>query len=153
MAEGVFRHLTRSNPSIGTLDSCGTSGYYHADEPPDPRTMAVLREHGITDYEHRARSLQSADFTRFDYILVMDRYNLRDVEKLQQRTTGGGGDGAQKVAQVMLFGDYGGCKGEEVIDPYYGADDGFTTAYNQMVRFTKGFLQQVLGPDAHDTVQ
>lgn len=45
----------------------------------------------------------------------------------------------------MLFGDFGGVRGEEVVDPYYGAcNDGFEVAYEQMVRFSKGFVEQVL---------
>lgn len=34
----------------------------------------------------------------------------------------------------------------EVIDPYYGADDGFEIAFEQMERFGKGFLR-ALGED------
>ncbi len=30
-------------------------------------------------------------------------------------------------------------------DPYYGARDGFEVAYEQMVRFSKGFVEEVLG--------
>ena len=52
-----------------------------------------------------------------------------------------------KSAKIMLFGDFTPHKGEEVIDPYYGADNGFEVAYEQMVRFSKGFLREVLGVD------
>lgn len=145
MAEGVFRHLTRSHPAVGTVDSCGTGAYYHTDDPPDPRTMSVLEENGITDYTHRARTIETSDFSNFDYILVMDRYNLTDVQKLQRRASGIGSGGAERTGKVMLFGDFGGTKGEEVIDPYLGERDGFTIAYEQMVRFSRSFIQQVLG--------
>jgi low molecular weight phosphotyrosine protein phosphatase len=30
-----------------------------------------------------------------------------------------------------------------VQDPYYGGDDGFTVAYEQSVRFSKAFLEQL----------
>ena len=140
MAEGVFRHLTSSNPSVATVDSCGT-GAYHTDEPPDPRTMSILGDHGITDYSHGARKIQADDFSRFDYILAMDKYNLRDLQRMRRRL---GTDGAL----LMLFGDFGGTEGEEVVDPYYGAQDGFEIAYEQMVRFSQGFLKDVLGDRA-----
>ncbi|KAI9782636.1 MAG: hypothetical protein M1816_001750 [Peltula sp. TS41687] len=145
MAEGVFRHLTRSNPAIGMVDSCGTAAYYHTDSPPDPRTMSVLEENGITEYTHRARTIESSDFTNFDYVLVMDKSNLVDVRKLQKRASGRGSGGAEKAGKVMLFGDFGGAKGEVVTDPYYGRRDGFSVAYEQMVRFSRGFIQQVTG--------
>ena len=47
-------------------------------------------------------------------------------------------------AKVMLFGDFGGKKGEQVDDPYDMEMNGFAVAYEQMVRFTKGFIAQVL---------
>lgn len=77
----------------------------------------------------------------------MDKYNLADVRKLQRQQASRKGS-AEKTGQVMLFGDFGGNKGEEVIDPYYGGRDGFLTAYEQIVRFSRGFLHQALGQDA-----
>ncbi|KAI9861861.1 MAG: hypothetical protein M1824_001972 [Vezdaea acicularis] len=142
MAEGVFRSLSRTHPSIGVIDSCGT-GAYHVGDSPDTRTMAVLRDNGITDYVHGARQVTLDDFTNFDYILAMDKYNLRDLERLRTRATSKGSAGDKKVAQVMLFGDFGGTKGEEVGDPYYGARHGFEIAYEQMVRFSEGFFKEV----------
>ncbi|KAJ4361704.1 Low molecular weight phosphotyrosine protein phosphatase, partial [Ascochyta clinopodiicola] len=52
MAEGVFQSLvSSSSPStqrlITTIDSCGT-GAYHVGDSPDRRTMATLRQNGIT---------------------------------------------------------------------------------------------------------
>ncbi|KAI9805677.1 MAG: hypothetical protein M1833_005170 [Piccolia ochrophora] len=143
LAEGVFRHLTRSNPSIGTVDSCAT-GAYHTDEEPDERTMAKLEENGIVDYEHAARQIEKADFTRFDYIFGMDRYNIRDLQRMRRSIAGKRGVNEEELAKVMLFGDFGGTEGEEVIDPYYGAVDGFEVGFEQMVRFTQGFLKKVL---------
>lgn len=47
----------------------------------------------------------------------------------------------------MLFGEFGGKKrAEEVDDPYYGGRDGFEIAYEQIVRFSKNFLEQTF-PD------
>jgi low molecular weight phosphotyrosine protein phosphatase len=43
----------------------------------------------------------------------------------------------------MLFGEFGGKKGEEVEDPYYGGEEGFEEAYRQAVRFSKGFLEKL----------
>lgn len=141
MAEAVFRSMAKNDPRIDHVDSAGT-GAYHAGDSPDLRTMSILEDNGITDYEHAARKIQMADFGRFDYILAMDRENLRDLQRLCLRAAAKGGE--QSVGKVMLFGDFGGKKGEEVGDPYYGARDGFEIAYEQMVRFSKGFLQEAL---------
>lgn len=142
MAEGVFRTLTKSDKRVGHVDSAGT-GAYHEGCSPDPRTMSVLQENGDIDYDHSARKVRSSDFKDFDYILAMDEDNLHDLARLQRRIVKNGGAHAAP-AKVMLFGDFGGRKGEQVVDPYYGARDGFTIAYEQMTRFSSGFIEQVL---------
>jgi low molecular weight phosphotyrosine protein phosphatase len=149
MAEAVFRHLTPSHPRIAAVDSAGT-GAYHVGADPDPRTQDVLLANGITTYAHAARTVVHADFRRFDYILGMDRDNVNDLLRLRRRverdtaTEDGAGDG-RPPATVMLFGQFGGRGMEEVVDPYYGADDGFEVAFEQMLRFSRGFLREVLG--------
>jgi low molecular weight phosphotyrosine protein phosphatase len=69
----------------------------------------------------------------------MDRENLADLRALREREVKRKG-GEEGVGKVMLFGDFGGKKGEEVEDPYYGGNEGFEVAYEQAVRFSKGFL-------------
>ena len=141
MAEGVFRSLAKSDPCIGTIDSAGT-GAYHTDDPPDYRTMATLQKHGIRDYNHGARKVQEKDFQEFDYIFAMDASNLRNLQSLQRRVESSGG---KSKAKVMLFGEFSGkTKAEHVGDPYYGGDSGFDVVYEQVTRFSKIFLQNVV---------
>ncbi|KAL9617284.1 MAG: hypothetical protein Q9160_007911 [Pyrenula sp. 1 TL-2023] len=143
MAEGVFRKLSKDSPSISHVDSAGT-GAYHTMEPPDYRTMATLKKNGITDYDHGARKIAAEDFNKFDYIFAMDSYNLRDLMRMQQRIDRGKPAGEKTTARVELFGKYGGrTKEEQVEDPYYGGDTGFDDVYEQVVRFSHGFLQSL----------
>ncbi|KEF62727.1 uncharacterized protein A1O9_00700 [Exophiala aquamarina CBS 119918] len=141
MAEGVFRSLTKTNPRIAQIDSAGT-GAYHTLDPPDDRTMATLRKHKITDYDHGARQVLGVDFDRFDYIFAMDQHNLRDLQRVQRRVES---RGQKSRAKLMLFGEYGGGKRpEEVSDPYYGANNGFDTVFEQVSRFSNHFLKEVV---------
>ncbi|OAQ98619.1 hypothetical protein LLEC1_02096 [Akanthomyces lecanii] len=106
MAEGIFRHEAQKpewKDKIGRVDSCGTAAYHTGDEP-DDRTMATLRENGITDYDHAARRFATSDFEKFDYIFAMDRSNLSDLVRLQRGSP-------DTRARVMLFGEYGGGGG------------------------------------------
>ena len=146
MAEAVFRALTTtSSPRIRAIDSAGT-GAYHTGDDPDPRTMSVLRKNHITDYTHGARRVTLQDFTAFDFILAMDSENLASLRRSRTQAAKKLGPGREHaLATVALFGDYGGSEGEEVVDPYYGGDRGFDTAYEQMVRFSRGFMREVLG--------
>ncbi|MCJ1273854.1 hypothetical protein MMC21_001647 [Puttea exsequens] len=144
MAEAVFRSLTPNHPQISHIDSAGT-GAYHAGDSPDPRTMSTLEDNGITDYDHAARKIRAEDFSAFDYILAMDKDNLHDLRRLRERVVKkGDGALAESKGKVVLFGDFGGKKGEQVVDPYYGARNGFEVAYEQMVRFSKGFLKDMV---------
>ena len=151
MAEGVFQSLTRApgestHPLISNIDSCGTGGY-HIGNSPDSRTMATLKTNGITTYRHAARKFSpSSDFKNFQYIFAMDDENLEDLLLLRQREIKKLGS-EEGVGNVMLFGDFGGKsrkgRGEEIQDPYYGADNGFNIAYEQSVRFSKAFLERL----------
>ncbi|PCG89371.1 Protein-tyrosine phosphatase, low molecular weight, mammalian [Penicillium occitanis (nom. inval.)] len=172
MAEGVFRSLCSSSPQYGDLideiDSSGT-GAYHAGDSPDYRTMATLKQHGITNYNHSARKITKEDFRKFDYILAMDEYNLKDLLRLRDNIIMGGQSGRTKgrsnntrsardatsedtvtpqIAEVRLFGDFNPDGtvnkkvggGQEIEDPYYGGINGFEIAYDRALRFSKGFL-------------
>jgi low molecular weight phosphotyrosine protein phosphatase len=152
MSEGVFQSITRpskapAHPLISRIDSCGT-GAYHIGSSPDSRTMATLKANGITTYRHSARKFQpSTDFAEFDYIFAMDDENLDNLERLRKVAVKKNG-GEEGVGKVMLFGVFGGKmrkggRGEEVEDPYYGGDDGFETAYEQAVRFSRAFLEKL----------
>ncbi|KAF9880634.1 phosphotyrosine protein phosphatase [Colletotrichum karsti] len=146
MAEGIFRDIAQKPPYKGLIakvDSCGTAAY-HVGDPPDERTMMTLEDNGIMDYRHAGRKISAADFNKFDYIFAMDRSNLQDIQRLQQREQRANSD---PKAKVMLFGEFsGGQKPEVVSDPYYGGGEGFSRAYEQCTRFSANFLKQVF-PD------
>ena len=143
MAEGVFRSMTSSHARISKIDSAGT-GAYHEGDPPDSRTMDTLEANNIDDYDHQARKVTPSDFTDFDYILAMDKENRSDLIRMSNRLLQKDPNAESQMGKILLFGDFGGRGGEQVMDPYYGAKNGFTVAYEQMVRFSNGFIEQVL---------
>ena len=150
MAEAVFRSLTRgSHPLIAEVDSAGTAGY-HAGSSPDSRTMKTLFANRITKYQHIARKVTAADFERFDWILAMDQENCEDLidmrKRLMKKSKGlakDTKDAEDSLCKVMLWGSAGGFTGEQVVDPYFGADNGFDVCFEQMMRFSKGFLNSL----------
>ena len=107
--------------------------------------MSVLSDHGITSdyYMHAARKFHYSDFLDFDYILAMDEDNLQYLQQARRKLIKRGDLDAEKAGKVMLFGEFGGRGKEEVVDPYYGARNGFELAYEQMVRFSAGFLSSM----------
>lgn len=143
MAEAVFGHVAQEMGLLEQfrLDSAGTGGW-HAGQPADPRTLAVLSEKGIT-YGGRARQVVSADFDRFDLFLAMDHTNLRDLQALAGRA-----DGADGAGRVHLMRHYDPQGAGAVPDPYYGSAgdlSGFRRVYEMLERSSRGWLERIRG--------
>ncbi|SFM52280.1 protein-tyrosine phosphatase [Pleomorphomonas diazotrophica] len=68
------------------VDSAGTGGW-HAGEPPDRRTIAAARKHGVDLMPLRARQVRTADFSDFDLIVGMDRQNVADLRRLAPKAS------------------------------------------------------------------
>ncbi|AJQ95831.1 low molecular weight protein-tyrosine-phosphatase [Gynuella sunshinyii] len=139
IAEGVFRALIqeRGIDDQFVVDSAGTAGY-HVGEGPDERAVRALKGRKVDISDLRARQLQSSDFDEFDYILVADRQNLKDVQTLA-------GDNCH--AEVRLFLSYDPeSKVDEIPDPYYGGSEGFETVIDLCKAASEKFLQHIQNP-------
>ncbi len=114
MAEGLLRQklAVRGLADFVTVDSAGTGGW-HAGEPPDRRTVAVLQRAGAPS-DMVARQIVDADFHQFDVILAMDRANAVTLR-------GFAPPGARAAIALLREG----LSPDEVPDPYYGGEEGF----------------------------
>ena len=133
-AQGVFERVVRENGLENQLevDSAGTHGY-HVGRPPDSRAQAAALARGIDLGGQRARQFTVADFSHFDYVLAMDRSNLRILqaecpEQLQGR--------------LELFLSYAPeAPIPEVPDPYYGGDRGFEQVLDLVEQASQGLVR------------
>ncbi len=118
MAEGIFRKLLKERglEDRFEVDSAGT-GAYHVGEDADPRTRRVLERHGAA-FPHTARQVTREDLAGYDYILAMDRENLRALERLAPP------EHREKLHLVLEP-----LGGGEVPDPYYGDLHEFEEVY------------------------
>lgn len=116
-----------------TVDSAGTGGW-HAGELPDPRTRRAAAARGLT-LTHRARQLTSDDFAAFDFILVMDDQNMRNVLAWP-------GADASKVKMLRSF-DPTAAIGAEVPDPYTGDAAAFEEVLDICERACAGLLAYI----------
>lgn len=133
-AEGVARAWAEKQ-GVGHLfefDSAGTLGY-HAGEPPDPRAIAAAAKRGYDLAPLRARQVTEQDFSRFDYVLAMDRDHLKVLQKLCPPS--------HKYGLGLLLDYDDSTPADEVPDPYYGGPEGFEAvltlienAANQLIR-------------------
>ncbi len=120
LAEGALRAAAARAGLEVEVDSAGTGGW-HAGDPPDPRAQAAARRHGTDISGLRARQVRPEDFRNFDYVLALDRQNLRDLTAIAPANT---------TARLGLLMDYvPGRAGHSVADPYYGTDSDFDTTW------------------------
>lgn len=114
------------------VDSAGTSSY-HVGERPHPGTLRTLDLHGI-DYTHRSQQISEADLAAADYVVAMDRANLRTLQRMDQR---GATDG-----KLSLLLEHAPELGEaEVPDPYY--EDNFERVYRLVETGCAGLLRRI----------
>ncbi|MEI9941785.1 MAG: low molecular weight protein-tyrosine-phosphatase [Pseudomonadota bacterium] len=118
-AEGVFRHLVAKAGLSARfeIDSAGTAGY-HTGDAPDRRARAAGKRAGVV-VDGAARQFLDDDFARFDYVIVMDASNRKDLRRLAP-----GPEAAAKIRLLRSF-DPTAPKDAPVPDPYYGDDAGF----------------------------
>jgi protein-tyrosine phosphatase len=137
VAEGVFRHLVTSEglEHRFEIDSAGTSSY-HEGEPPDRRAAAEAARRGIR-LTGRARGITLEDVERFDYVVVMDRDNLAQVQRLARR--------AQSCGEVRLLREFDSeANGDlDVPDPYYGGPKGFELVHDIDERSCRALLDHI----------
>ena len=110
MAEFVMKDLIKKahrendfyiESAATSTEEIGNSVY-----PPARRKLA---EHNISCTGKTARQMQRSDYDKFDILVGMDSYNIRNMERIC------GGDPEGKIHLLKEFsGDYG-----DVADPWY----------------------------------
>ncbi len=135
-AQGVFRKLLETE-GLGTVigtDSAGTHAY-HAGNPPDQRAQETALRRGIDLSDLRARVVTPEDFSKFDYVLAMDRDNFEDLSAICPH-------GAEpKLRLFMEFAPQ--LRMWEVPDPYYGAAGGFERVFDLVGAASAGLLADI----------
>jgi len=136
LAEGVFIDLVDQNQLTEQIqvDSAGTGGW-HVGDKPDPRSQKVANNNGI-ELTSKARKLQLTDFNEFDYIIGMDRANIRNINDLANALP------KPYKAKVRMMREFEQKTGRvrDVEDPYYGGDKGFEEAFRILKHCNQNFL-------------
>lgn len=111
MAEFVMKDLVRKKglENRFELASAATSRE-EIGNPVYPPAKRKLAQHGIGCDGHHARQMTRPDYDRYDYIIGMDRANIRNINRI----TGGDSEG-----KISLLLDHTDRVGQEVSDPWY----------------------------------
>ena len=135
-AEGVFRAVAERAGAAKRLrvDSAGTHDY-HVGEAPDARAIASALRRGYDLRRLRAREMAPRDFARFDWILAMDRHNLKEITSRRPR------DYAGHIGLLLDF--LPSLDVREVPDPYYGGNEGFERVLDLVEPASEALLARV----------
>lgn len=96
-----------------------------------PPAKRKLKSVGISCDGHHARQVTKADYDHYDYLIVMEQYNIRNLMRII------GSDPEKKVYKLLDF-----AGGGNIDDPWYTGD--FDTAYNEIVEGLAGFFAEVV---------
>ena len=96
-----------------------------------PRAAETLRRHHIPFGGHRARQITAEDYEVFDYIVVMEEYNLPRLMRII------GADPLNKVHRLLDFTDTPG----DIEDPWYSGN--FETVYQQIYDGCTALLKHI----------
>jgi protein-tyrosine phosphatase len=135
MAEAVFIQLVKEAglSHVFEIDSAGTIDW-HAGEQAHRGTLEVLRRNNIP-YHGRSRPLRTADLDKFDYIVVMDKQNMADAQRIFGRHD----------PRLTMFMEYANKAGitdvTEVPDPYYSG--GFDEVYELVLQGGRALLAHI----------
>lgn len=134
MAEYVMKDLVKKSGMEEEIyiDSAATSRE-EIGNPVHPGTQGKLREEGIPCGGHHARQMQKKEYEEFDYIIGMDSWNIRNINRII-----GNGDPSGKVYKLLDFSDR---TGEDIADPWYTGN--FDATYRDVKEGCKGLLEML----------
>ncbi len=101
--------------------------------PVYPPARKKLEQHGIRCDGKTARQLTRADYDRYDYLVCMDQWNVRNTFRIV------GSDPDSKICMLL---DFAGRPGEDVADPWYTGD--FEATWQDVFAGCKGMLGKVM---------
>ena len=132
MAEFVMRDLANKKGIAEQFEiASAATSTEEIGNPVYPPAKRKLKEHGISCVGKTARQMTKADYAYFDYIIAMDRFNLRNMTKFA------GNDPDNKVSLLMDFTNHPG----DVADPWYTGD--FDTTWNDVYEGCVGILNKL----------
>ena len=101
--------------------------------PVYPPARRKLQEHGIRCDGKTARQMRREDYDRFDLLIGMDAFNLRNMRRIV------GGDPENKIHLLLDYTDRPG----EVDDPWYSGD--FDATWRDVTAGCEGLLRSLQG--------
>lgn len=129
MAQSIFTYMVkkRNLQDQFLIDSAATSTEEIGNSP-HRGTIQKLKEVDIPLVPHRARQITWSDYKQFDYIIGMDTWNIRNLNRMLK------GDPEGKIYKFLAFGS----DGRDIADPWYTGN--FDETYDDIMEGCQGFM-------------
>ena len=136
MAQSVFAHLAAEAnlADYFEIDSAATSRE-EIGNTPHYGTVRKLREENIPLIPHRARQMTRNDYLYYDYLIGMDTWNIRNMNRIV------GADPDHKIHKLLEYTNRGG----DIADPWYTGN--FDETYRDVSEGCEGLLAHILKED------
>lgn len=132
MAESVMTHLLSQRGLSDQLQvASAATSREEIGNPPHHGTLRKLREVGIPVVPHRAVQMTRKDYEEYDYLIGMDDWNIRNMQRIT------GGDPEHKLYKLLEFAD----STRDIADPWYTGN--FDATYNDIMEGCEGFLDKL----------
>ena len=92
-------------------------------------TRRKLQQVGIPCGDHRAVQVTKKDYDAYDYLIVMDSHNIRNLMHII---------GEDPEGKVHMLLDFAGREGQSIADPWYTGN--FDITYDDVVQGCEGLL-------------
>lgn len=145
MAEYVMKDLVEKGGLTKYFDiSSGAVSDEEWFNPIYPPAQKKLREKGVRFGDHSAHKISPAEFKEQDLIIVMDRSNLRWLERIvgdySEMAEGEALKESDIRGKVHMMMEFAG-KSRDVADPWYTGD--FEQTYQDVLAGCKGLLEKI----------
>lgn len=136
MAESVCADMIKKRGLTGKISVASAAA--HTDElgnPPHYGTVRKLAREGVPLVPHRARLMSAADGDRFDLLIGMDEYNVRDMKRIV---------GVKNEKKVRLLLDFT-ARPRAIADPWYTGN--FDETFRDVTEGCKALLDELEARD------
>jgi len=157
MAEFVMKKLVRDLPTVLSASTTLTAADFEIasaatsteeiGNPVYPPARRMLARHGIVCSGKTARQMTVADYNHYDYIVLMDQNNLRNLRwilprDIYERELAQYRDAHEsRTHKISLLMDWAG-KTRDVADPWYTGD--FEATWSDVNEGCKAMLQRII---------
>ena len=134
MAEFIFKDMVQKKglADLFYISSAATSTeeiWNGVGNPVYPPAREELAKHGISCKGKRAVQITKNDYSKYDYILGMDQWNMKNMMRILRN------DPENKVKLLLDYSE----RPRDIADPWYTGN--FTLTYSDIVEGCESFLQ------------